>query len=97
MRAHLANLGYDPDKYIPMVDGGVKLHKTRAVIHDTCNAANAEEGEDEGMWVAACVELGEDGETPAGSKTPLGVVMQKCIVYYDFSEMDADIGRFESS
>ena len=35
MRAHLANLGYDPDKYIPMVDGGVKLHKTRAVIHDT--------------------------------------------------------------
>jgi hypothetical protein len=58
---------------------------------------HAEEGESEGMWVAACVELGEDGETPAGSKTPLGVVMQKCIVYYDFSEMDADIGRFESS
>ena len=58
---------------------------------------HAEEGESEGMWVAACVELGEDGETPAGSKTPLGVVMQKCIVYYDFSEMDADIGRFKSS
>lgn len=27
---------------------------------------NAEEGEVEGMWVA-CVELGDDGHTPAGS------------------------------
>ena len=58
---------------------------------------HAEEGEDDGMWVAACVELGHDGEIPAGSKTPLGVVKQKCIVYYDFSEMDIGIGRFEGT
>ena len=58
---------------------------------------HAEEGEDDGMWVAACVELGHDGEIPAGSKTPHGVVKQKCIVYYDFSEMDIDIGRFEGT
>ncbi len=38
-----------------------------------------------------------DGEIPAGSKTLLGVVKQKCIVYYDFSEMDIDIGRFEGT
>jgi hypothetical protein len=37
---------------------------------------HAEESENEGMWVAACVELDEDSETPAGSKTPLGIVMQ---------------------
>ncbi len=58
---------------------------------------HAEEGEDDGIWVAACVELGHDGEIHAGSKTPLGVVKQKCIVYYDFSEMDIDIGRFEGT
>ena len=38
-----------------------------------------------------------DGEIPAGSKTPLGVVKQKFIVHYDFSEMDIDIGRFEGT
>ena len=38
-----------------------------------------------------------DGEIPAGSKTPLGVAKQKCIVHYDFSEMDIGIGRFEAT
>ena len=28
-------------RYCPKVDGGVMLHKLRALMHDTCNAANA--------------------------------------------------------
>jgi len=41
LRAWLAKNGYDPDEYIPLEGGGAKLHKLRAVMHDTCNAANA--------------------------------------------------------
>ena len=41
LRSLLAAAGHNPDDYIPLVDGGSLLHKLRALMHDTCNAANA--------------------------------------------------------
>ena len=38
LRSLLAAAG---DDYTPLVDGGCLLHKLRALMHDTCNAANA--------------------------------------------------------
>ena len=43
----------------------LESHEVMDVLWDE---DHAEEGEDDGMWVAACVELGHDGEIPAGSK-----------------------------
>jgi hypothetical protein len=34
-------LGEEADTYIPLVNGGISLSKLCAVMHDTCNSANA--------------------------------------------------------
>jgi len=70
----------------------MKVEESYEIFDILWDSEHGEEGD--GVWVAACVELGDNGEIPAESKTPLGVVFQKSIVYYDFSEMDTDIERW---
>ena len=41
MRSEVDRLGGDSDELVPIVDGGVRMHKNKSVMHDTCNAANA--------------------------------------------------------
>lgn len=41
LRGVLAEAGHNPDDLIPLAGGGCLLHKLRAVMHDTCNAAYA--------------------------------------------------------
>ncbi len=41
LRGVLAEAGHNPGDLIPLADGGCLLHKLRAVMHDTCNAAYA--------------------------------------------------------
>ena len=60
----------------------MKVEESYEIVDILWDSEHGEEGG--GVWVAACVELGDNGEIPAESKTPLGVVFQKSIVYYDF-------------
>ena len=41
IRQDLTDAGEDPDNHVPLVAGGVRMHKIGGVMHDTCNAANA--------------------------------------------------------
>jgi len=41
LRDELSKGGFDPDELVPVVDGGVNMHKVRSLMHDTCNTANA--------------------------------------------------------
>ena len=56
LRSLLAAAGHNPDDYIPLVDGGCLLHMLRALMHDTCNAANAAAR----AIIAAKVRAGEE-------------------------------------
>jgi hypothetical protein len=52
---------------------------------------------DREVWYADCVEIGDDGEIPAASKTKGGVVMVNAIIPFTLEEMEEDIARYESS
>ena len=41
LRQQLSDDGHDADELVPLVEGGVSMHKVRSVMHDTCNCANA--------------------------------------------------------
>ena len=41
LRGLIAAAGHSPGDYIPLVDGGCLVHKLCALVHGTCNAANA--------------------------------------------------------
>ena len=50
---------------------------------------------DREVWYADCVEIGDDGEIPAASKTKGGVVMAKAVVPFTLEEMEEDISRYK--
>ena len=61
LRGLIAAAGHSPGDYIPLVDGGCLVHKLCALVHGTCNAANAAAR----ATVAAKVRAGE-GEAHFG-------------------------------
>ena len=49
------------------------------------------------VWFADCVEIDDEGEIPAASKTPGGVVRGKEIIPFTLEEMEKDIARYEGT
>ena len=57
VRAAVEARGGCADDAVPVVDGGVREHKVEALMHDTCNAADATvRSHDRDLSEAACVE-----------------------------------------
>ena len=49
------------------------------------------------VWFADCVEIDDEGEIPAASRTPGGVVRGKEIIPFTLEEMEKDIARYEGT
>ena len=60
------------DQLVPVVDGGVRLHKVLAMMHDTCHVANRTAAEVEPLKQAGSIEY--YGKEEEGARSRPGVI-----------------------
>ena len=53
--------------------------------------------EKENVWFADCVEIDDEGEIPAASKTTSGAVRDNEIIPFALEEVNRDIARYEGT